>query len=180
MGIYQRLATLLALLVMMFSVGVGPATAQTAGVGPATDQPADPRLCRDVRLTCYYFDPVTGNIVYLNERAGAKSGVPVGVTIYCTVEVLNPDLLEKPVTFKSSNPWLAIADVSGDGILKVGKTITTITWPDSYRYLSFTAEIPESNLVRGTARGRLMTLRVSVEGGRCAAVLELFGLRVAS
>jgi hypothetical protein len=153
---------------------------------------AAPQPCSDIKFTIDYTDPATSLPVTLFDDSNAKFGVPVETDLLFTIFV-NPALANKEVKFGSPNQFLQLIapplganSVSDGGIIKYNVPSTRqnvnfeIRWPTGGDgVLTFHAKIHADNLLFGNpdhTKGALMTLGARVQGGRCSAKIEIYGI----
>lgn len=116
------------------------------------------------------------------DNSSGKVAFPVDTPFILQVEVRNPDLVGKPVTFSSPNPWLTLV---GDGHISdygvaTANTNFKINWPaGNDGHLAATVKILPSDIIAGTnpPRGNLMTIGIQVQGARCNPKIEIYGTR---
>lgn len=114
------------------------------------------------------------------DHPSLKYPIPVNTSFIMQIEVPNNQLVGNQVTFTSYNPWLTLVGdghISDNGV-STGSTNFKIVWPKGNDgHLAFTVKVLNSNLIPGVlTRGYLMTVGNRVEGGKCGAKLELFGI----
>jgi hypothetical protein len=150
-------------------------------ISPAAN--AAPGACADIGLTITYSTP--GGPVAIHDDAAAKFAVPVGVPLTFAVTVKNSALIGKPITFNSPNQYLQLAPAtisdsgvpSSNQVHALPNVNVKVTWgAGNDGQVSFQATIHPSSIPAGTPTGQLLTLSAQVQGGRCSAKIEIYGV----
>lgn len=186
----------LAALVSLFTV----LTMLLIPTSPSTS--AAPVPCGDIRFTITYIDPVTSNPVTVFDDSNVKFGLPVETELTFKVEVTNPAVLGNEIKFGSPNQFLElnVASISDGGVPKFNPFVANpvmnpadlrqnINWEINWAKpndgaVTFKASIHKDDLDDPTtpaldqslAKGRLLTIGAKVQGGKCSAKIEIFGL----
>jgi len=192
--VLRRGKTLIISLAALLALVILPAAFPTAA--------SDTGPCADIGMTISYVDPVTGAPRTIVDNPSAKFGVPVNTVLNFTVTLKNPALAGREVKFSSPNQFLQLdtTSISDGGVVKFNPFVpdpamnpanprTNVNWEISWAKpndgsVTFKATIHEDNLDDPTTpaldqdltKGRLMTIGAKVQGARCSAKIEIYGL----
>lgn len=148
---------------------------------------AAPNVCSTIQIAVDYTDPTTNTLVTINGDASSHFPVPVGVPL--TFKLFPAaEYSGLPITFNSPNQYLVLNTGSlsdnGASSFNTPQTIPNVNfivkWPvgdtSNDGQVSFVATVDPSNVPPGKTSGALLTVGAHIQGGRCGAHLEIFGV----